>query len=370
MQAVIHQLADRGCGHVHAGVGRGVIDEHRSVGIADPAVAEQHVHDVADVFAPLGGHEEAGGLRNHARGIIERRHIQVQHITQAAGAAAHAVRQVQPALRRLEGMRSLPVLDFLDGMVVAQVDDLFGSDDGMFHGIDQGPADAAAAACIDESVLRTGIKGIFSVNEFGMQHHVALLALRFDVREALPVDEVARAGHAGSGHGGRQVAGLRRVLALHAEDAVNPAVLVRGQAHVINIGGGLSVFGHRDGTRPEAEVVHAVRALGHGKERLAVRSFDAGDQHIFSFPFDGARIHDGMNAEAFHQPGIRVRMQVIAPFQRCVRRRQHRIRIAAVNPVSLQGNILSFKQLLVRATQPEKSFVVGHSSIISSLSAN
>ena len=200
-----------------------------------------------------------------------------------------------------------------------------------------------------------------------MQHHVALLALRHEVGQALPVDEVAGAGDAGRRNGGREVArGRRRILALHAEDAVNPAVLVRGQAHVIDVRGGLPVFGHRNRTRPEAEVVHAVRALRHGEERFAVRTFDAGHEHIFAIPLDGAGIHHGVDAEAFHQERIRFLVQVVAPFQGRVGRRQHGIRIAFIDTVPLNGNILHLQQRLVLLFQPGKSFVVGHNSTISS----
>ena len=278
--------------------------------------------------------------------------------------------QVQPTLRRLDGVRPLPVLAFLDGMVAATAERLLAFNEGVFHAVDQSPSDAGSAAGIDEAVLRARIERILAVHELGVQHHVALLALRHDIGQALPGDQVVRAGHAGGGHGGRQVVGPGGILALHAENAVDPAVFMRSQPHVVDIGGRFAILRHRHGTGPETEIVDTAGTLRHSEEGFAVRPFNPCDQDIFSIPLDGAGIEHGMDAEALQQVGIRIRMQVVAPLQRGMLRRQHRIRISFINTVPFDGNILPFNQLLVRLPQPGKSLFVGHSRMMDSLSQN
>ena len=345
---------------MHAGVGRGVVDEHLAVRVGNPAVGKEHVHHVAHVFPAFRGHEEAAGLGNHPGRVFQGGHIQVQHIAQAAGAAPHAVGQVQPALGGFDGVRALAVLHFLNGVVEAPVDDFLLLDDGVLHAVHQGPAYSAAVARVDEAVLRAGIEGIFSVHELRMQHHVALLAGALDVRQALPVHQILGAGHAGGRRGGRQVSLRVMVFALYAEDAVNPAVLMGGEAHVVHVGGGFSPLRHGDGTGPEAEVVHTVRAFGHGKEGLAVVSFHTHHQHVFVTPLDGAGIEGGMDADPFHQIRISLLVQVIAPLQRSMLGREDGILVALVNAVSLNGGISSFNQLLMTHPQPGQTFFVSH----------
>ena len=83
--------------------------------------------------------------------------------------------KVEPSAVRLYRMRTLTVLCLLDGMVVAVVDDLLFSYHHLFHAVDKSPADAAAVSCVDETVLRTCVEGIFSVNELRMKHNITLL---------------------------------------------------------------------------------------------------------------------------------------------------------------------------------------------------
>ena len=99
-----------------------------------------------------------------------------------------------------------------------------------------------------------------------MQHHVALLALGLEVGQTLPVDKVLGAGDATGGCGSREVARLVVVMTLHAEEAVDPAILVAGEAHVVDVHAGDVILGHGDGMVPEAEAVNPVGAFGHGEE--------------------------------------------------------------------------------------------------------
>ena len=227
----------------------------------------------------------------------------------------------------------------------------------MLHAVHQGPANAAAIPGVDKAVLRARVQGIFPVHELRVQHHIALLAPRLNVRQAFPVHEVLGAGYAGSGGGGGQVPFQRVVLALHAENTVNPAILVPGEAHVVNVGGGFSPFGHGDRTRPEGEVVHAVGALGHGKEGLAVGPFHTDYQDVFVAPLDGAGIQRSVNADPLHQERIAFLVQVVAPLQRGVLPGEDGILVAFINTVPLDGNVRAFNQSLVALIEPGKPFL-------------
>ena len=182
--------------------------------------------------------------------------------------------------------------------------------------IHQCPADAAAAACVDEAVLGTGIEGILAADKLGVKHHVALLALALEVGQAFPGLEVTGAGNAGCRRGSAQVVRASVVVAFCAKDAVDPAVLMSREAHVIDVGGGNHIIGHRDGLGPESEVIHAVRALGHSEERLAVGAFNPHNKYIFALPFDGARIERRVHHDSLHQVRVVLLVEVIAPLQR------------------------------------------------------
>ena len=135
-----------------------------------------------------------------------------------------------------------------------------------------------------------------------------------------------------------------------------------GKAHVIHVGGGFSPFRHGDGTRPEPEVVHSVGAFSNSKEGLAVCSLNTGDNNIFSLPLDSAGVKHGVHAYAFHQERIGFTVKVITPFQRGVRGRQDGVLIAFKYAISLHGDILLFKQLLLILSQPLQPLVKVHST--------
>ena len=95
--------------------------------------------------------------------------------------------QVEPAFGRLDGGGSLSVLGFLDGMVDAAIDDDF-FDDLRVHDIrGESPGNASSRAGLDEGILRAGVEGVLSVDEFRVQYYVSLLfRLRLEIRESLP----------------------------------------------------------------------------------------------------------------------------------------------------------------------------------------
>ncbi len=74
------------------------------------------------------------------------------------------------------GGRAFAVLKLFDGVVMAEVDDLFPGDGKLVHTLCQGPAYTASAAGIDKSILRTGVEGVLAFYEFGMENYIPLLA--------------------------------------------------------------------------------------------------------------------------------------------------------------------------------------------------
>jgi hypothetical protein len=81
-----------------------------------------------------------------------------------------------------------------------------------------------------------------------MQHDVPLLlGPRDEIGQPLPGHEVVRAGDPRLRHGGGEIVRRARVLPLGAEHAVDPAVLVRRQAHVVDVEVAVAVCGMRIG---------------------------------------------------------------------------------------------------------------------------
>ena len=195
---------------------------------------------------------------------------------------------MEPALGGLNGMRAFAVLHLHDGVIVAGVDNLLFFHLSMGDVVNECPADATAATGIDEAVLRACIKGILAVNKFGMKHHVTLLTLGLQVGQAFPVNQIFRACDGSRGRSSTKIAGLAVVMTLRAEDAVNPAILMGRESHVVDVGCGNHIVGHRDGFVPKAEVVDTVGALCHGKERFAVGSLHAHHEQVFALPLDGS----------------------------------------------------------------------------------
>ena len=159
---------------------------------------------------------------------------------------------------------------------------------------------------------------------------------RPQVGQALPLDEILRARDAGLGHrrGGVARGGLR-VLALGAEEPVDPAVLVRGEPHVVDVGVGVVGLRHDHRVVPEAEAVDAVLALGDGEEALAVVAFDAGHQVHLAVPLDGAGVEDAVDPQPLQQERVASRVEVVAPEERACGRGQHRVLPAVEDAVAV-----------------------------------
>ena len=268
---------------MHAGIAAGVVDE-QPILVGDGAIAEDHVGHVTHALFAHGGDEVASRGGDHFAGFLQIAQQGVDHVAQPRSGVAHAMHDVQPALGSLDGRGAGPVLYLLDGVVS------FGIHQDLFihfrrrHGIGEPPAYAATAAGIDEAVLGTGVEHVLAVHEFWMQHHIALLGtLGSQIRQALPVLEVLGAHDAGGGHGAGGIAlGSIRILALGAEDAVDPSILVSREASVIEVGVRIGGLGREDGFWIEGPVVDAVLAARQGEEALAIPAFGADDQDVFA----------------------------------------------------------------------------------------
>ena len=180
---------------MHACVAGSIIYENLTVFIGNPSVGKKHIHHVSDILPSFRSHKKACRLRNHLRRILKRSHVHIKDIAESGCTSAHSVGKVEPSSVGLYRMRTFSVLGFLDRMVVTVIDDLFFCNDYLFHAVDKRPAYASAAACIDETVLRAGIEGIFSIYEFRMENDIPLLRGRLHVRKALPVHKVFCACH-------------------------------------------------------------------------------------------------------------------------------------------------------------------------------
>lgn len=194
-----------------------------------------------------------------------------------------------------------------------------------------------------------------------MQNHIALLRLGLEVRKTFPVHKVLGSGDTCARHCRRQVS-FRRigVFTLHAEDSVNPSVLVGGQPHVIDIDSRLSVLRHCHRIVPEAEIVDSVGALRDGEERLSVCSFHSYSQYIFPVPFDGSGVESGMDAESFLQIRISDRVQVIFPEHRSMRARENGILVSFINAVHINRLILFRNQIFIISPKLFQSLIEIH----------
>ena len=231
-------------------------------------------------------------------------------------------------------------------MISAWVDDAFVAHLSMRDIGCERPAYASAFAGIDKAVLRTGVEGIpFTIYTFTIyhlradklrvEHHITLLAEGLEIVQPLPVNEVFCAGYACGSRSGGGVVRFGLVMTLHTEDSVYPSVLMTREAHVIDVRCGCVIaVGHGDGFRPETPVVDAVGRLRYREEGLTVGSFHPCDDGVFAFKKDGSGIEHRVHHDALHQEGIVLLIEVIAPLQRRVLRRENRVLVFGIYSVS------------------------------------
>ena len=138
-------------------------------------IAENNIRHVPHAFLELRGDEITPWTRNHLPGLLEIAQESVEHVAQPGCRPSHAVRDVQPAFRRLHRHRPGPVFRLFDRMVLAFIDDLLILDHGPGDVITQPPADPTAPPGLNEGVLRASIECILALDEFRVQDDVALL---------------------------------------------------------------------------------------------------------------------------------------------------------------------------------------------------
>lgn len=314
---IVEQAVDAAGCDMEARIGGGVVDEHRAIRFSDPSVRENDIRDISDAFGTFWRDEVTAGFGDDFGGVLEVGEEEVKDIAETCGGVADTVSEVEPAFLGFDRSGALSVFEFVNGVVSPAVDDGFGAGDRIFHGIAESPADAAAGTRVDKPVLRARVEGVFATDKFGVKNDIPLLrGRRFDVGEAFPRDEVFRAHETGLGGGGRLVgSGGCVVAALGAEDAVDPAVFVFDEAHIIDIGIGVVRFGNDARFFPESESFDTVGAFRHGEKAFAVPAFDADAEEDFTVAFDGTGVEGGVDAHAFEEEWVGGRVEVVAPFE-------------------------------------------------------
>src|SRR5690554_6507579 len=125
-----------------------------------------------------------------------------------------------------------------------------------------------------------------------------------------------------------------QIFSLSAEKAVNVAVLMSSQTHVVDIGVRTVSFRQGDRVIPKAEVIDAVGAFGNSKKGFAVNTFNAHGKNVPAVPVKRSGIKGCMDALTLHQERIGFFVEVITPEDRCMGSRQDRIFITGINAVA------------------------------------
>ena len=150
------------------------------------------------------------------------------------------------------------------------------------------------------------------------------------------------------------------VLALHAEKAVNPSVLVCSQAHVVDVGGRLAVFRHGDRPWPEAEIVHSVGAFRYGEEGLAVICLHPGYKQVFAVPFDCTAVEDSVYAYPLHQERVVLFVKFVPPLNRSMCSREYRVFVTLVHAIDINGFVLEGQEIFMFRPQIVELFFPVH----------
>ena len=75
----------------------------------------------------------------------------------------------------LDGGSSRTVFGLGDGVIFPQAGHALFVDDCMGNVVAQSEPDSSAASGLDEVIHRSGVKSIFAIHEFRMQHYISLL---------------------------------------------------------------------------------------------------------------------------------------------------------------------------------------------------
>ena len=105
-------------------------------------------------------------------------------------------------------------------------------------------------------------------------------------------------------------------MALRAEYAVDPSVLVLCKSHIVDICFLRAGIFKEDRPVPKPETVKPAVALRDSEKRLAVRPLDPGNEVILSIQADCTGIQHRIYPEPLLEERIRSRIKVIPPGQR------------------------------------------------------
>ncbi len=180
-----------------------------------------------------------------------------------------------------------------------------------------------------------------------MKHHVALLALAFEVGETFPVLKIFRACDACTGCCSGKVAGTAVVMTFYTEDAIDVAILMGGESHVVDVGAGNLILRHCDGVVAEHEIVDTVRTLRNCEEGFTVVPFHTHHKYIFILPFDCTGVEGGVYADTLHEIGVGLRIEVIFPEWGYHLGSHHGMCIACVDSVAVNGYVVACDECLV-----------------------
>src|ERR1035441_936864 len=226
VQDIVEEPVHGGRRDIGARVGRAVINEYL-IATAHPAAGERYIGDIAYAFLGSGPQEIAARFGDHFVRSLQVAKETIENVTQAGRGVAHTMGEVQPTLLRLQRRGANTVLDLVNSVVLATVEDHLFRDYGMLHVGRQPPSDAAALARVDKTVLRPRVKRVLAIDELGVENAIALLGGGCpQVVESLPDRQVVSARDAALRDRRGEVAGRRGgIFAFGAEQAVDPPVL-------------------------------------------------------------------------------------------------------------------------------------------------
>ena len=146
-----------------------------------------------------------------------------------------------------------------------------------------------------------------------MENHIALLALGLQIRKTLPVYQVLGTGDGCSSSSSTEVAKLIIIMTLSTEHAIDVAILMSCESHIIDVGSRNNILRHGDRLIPETEVVNTIRTFCYGKETLAVGTLHTYNEEILAVPLDGTRIERSIHHDALHEMRITLLIEVVTP---------------------------------------------------------
>ena len=141
VQDVIEQPIDRAGGNVQAGVRGAIVNEHLPILARYPAVAEDHIRNIADPLLALRRKEIARRAVSDHLWASEFAEHEVEHVAQSGRRIAHPMGEVQPAFLGLDGRGAEAVLYLFDSVIFPVIDDGFLLNEGVLHAGGETPSD-------------------------------------------------------------------------------------------------------------------------------------------------------------------------------------------------------------------------------------